>query len=154
MDKSNHIIDVEVKSNIEYEVIIPPAYQSWIVQNNKSRSLSSNILSFTVQYSWEYDKREGEIIIRGNDKSETIHIYQTGEGMLLTSAKYLVSDSEEMITVRVKSNFDFKVKLPAVDWIQEASHTRGISSHTLYYTIKQNTTDKIRCASLLFMMKK
>ena len=74
LDKSNHIIDVEVKSNIEYEVIIPPAYQSWIVQNNKSRSLSSNILSFTVQYSWEYDKREGEIIIRGNDKSETIHI--------------------------------------------------------------------------------
>ena len=154
LDKSNHIIDVEVKSNIEYEVIIPPAYQSWIVQNNKSRSLSSNILSFTVQYSWEYDKREGEIIIRGNDKSETIHIYQTGEGMLLTSAKYLVSDSEEMITVRVKSNFDFKVKLPAVDWIQEASHTRGISSHTLYYTIKQNTTDKIRCASLLFYDEK
>lgn len=74
--------------------------------------------------------------------------------MLLTSAKYLVSDSEEMITVRVKSNFDFKVKLPAVDWIQEASHTRGISSHTLYYTIKQNTTDKIRCASLLFYDEK
>ena len=41
-----------------------------------------------------------------------------------------------------------------MDWIQEASHTRGISSHTLYYTIKQNTTDKIRCASLLFYDEK
>ena len=49
LDKSSHIIDVEVKSNIEYEVNITTAYQSWIVQNNKSRSLSRNILSFTVQ---------------------------------------------------------------------------------------------------------
>lgn len=84
MDKSNHIIDVEVKSNIEYEVIIPPAYQSWIVQNNKSRSLSSNILSFTVQYSWEYDKREGEIIIRGMiNQRQYIFIKQEKECYLL-----------------------------------------------------------------------
>lgn len=39
LDKSSHIIDIEVKSNIEYEIIIPSACQSWITQNNKSRSL-------------------------------------------------------------------------------------------------------------------
>ena len=60
--------------------------------------------------------------------------------MLLTSAKYLVSDSEEMITVRVKSNFDFKGKITCCGLdTRSITYSWNIKSYSLlYYQTKYN----------------
>lgn len=152
--KNGGKINVEVKANIQYEVIIPETSKSWISQSTNTRGLTSNNLSFDIAPSEEYDKRTGEIIIQSGELSETIHVYQNGEGaLLLSKSKYSVSDKGETIVVDLKSNFEFDVKMPNVDWIQPAAKARGMSSHTLYYTIDPNETYDSREAEIIFYDK-
>ena len=152
--KNGGKINVEVKANIQYEVIISETSKSWISQSAKTRGLTSNNLSFDIAPSEEYDKRTGEIIIKSGEFSETVHVYQSGEGvLLLTKSEYSVSDKGETIAVDLKSNFEFDVKMPDVDWVQSAAKTRGMSSHTLYYTIAPNETYDSREAEIIFYDK-
>lgn len=152
--KNGGKINVEVKANIQYEVIISETSKSWISQSPKTRGLTSNNLSFDIAPSEEYDKRTGEIIIQSGELSETVHVYQSGEGvLLLTKSEYSVSDKGETIAVNLKSNFEFDVKMPDVDWVQSAAKTRGMSSHTLYYTIAPNETYDSREAEIIFYDK-
>lgn len=149
--KNGGKINVEVKANIQYEVIISETSKSWISQSAKTRGLTTNNLSFDIEPSEEYDKRTGEIIIQSGELSETVHVYQSGEGvLLLTKSEYSVSDKGETIAVDLKSNFEFDVKMPDVDWVQSAAKTRGMSSHTLYYTIAPNETYDSREAEIIF----
>lgn len=152
--KNGGKINVEVKANIQYEVIISETSKSWISQSPKTCGLTSNNLSFDIAPSEEYDKRTGEIIIQSGELSETVHVYQSGEGvLLLTKSEYSVSDKGETIAVDLKSNFEFDVKMPDVDWVQSAAKTRGMSSHTLYYTIAPNETYDSREAEIIFYDK-
>ncbi len=152
--KNGGKINVEVKANIQYEVIIPETSKSWISQSTKTRGLTSNNLLFDIAPSEEYDKRTGEIIIQSGEHSETVHVYQSGEGtLLLSKSEYSVSDKGETIVVDLKSNFEFDVKMPNVDWVQPAAKTRGMSSHTLYYTIAPNETYDSREAEIIFYDK-
>lgn len=152
--KNGGKINVEVKANIQYEVIISETSKGWISQSTKTRGLTSNNLSFDIAPSEEYDKRTGEIIIQSGELSETVHVYQSGEGvLLLTKSEYSVSDKGETIAVDLKSNFAFDVKMPDVDWVQSAAKTRGMSSHTLYYTIAPNETYDSREAEIIFYDK-
>lgn len=152
--KTGGTINVEVKSNIQYEVVIPETSKSWIKQSVKTRGLTSKNLTFDIAASEEYEKREGEIIFQSGELTEKIHVYQAGEGiLLLTKNEFPVSDKGETIAVEIKSNFDFDIQMPNVDWIQSAAKTRGMSSHTLYYTVKSNETYDSREAEIIFFDK-
>lgn len=146
VDKNGGDIEVEVKANVSYEVIIPEQYQSWI----HKRTIRPDKCVFSIGKSEEYDKREGEIVFQSGDLKETLKVYQTGGGVLLLSKnEYTVSDKGEQIAVELKSNFDFEVKMPQVDWIT-TTVTRSVSSHTLYYTIVPNETYDKREAEIIF----
>lgn len=152
--KTGGTINVEVKSNIIYEVNIPETSKSWIKQSAKTRGLTTKNLTFDIAANEEYEKREGKIIIQSGKLSETVHVYQTGEGiLLLTKNEYPVSDKGKTIAVEIKSNFDFDVQMPNVDWVQNAAKTRGMSSHTIYYTISPNETYDSREAEIVFFDK-
>lgn len=147
-------IHVEVKSNISYEVVIPDEYKGWISQRVTGRGLSSSILSFEIAASEEYEKREGKIMIYGDAVTEVINVYQTGGGIiLLTESDVCVSDRGEIVAVEIKSNCEFEVKMPDVDWITVAN-ARSVSSHTLYYTVSPNETYDGREAKIVFLDKK
>lgn len=147
-------IHVEVKSNISYEVVIPDEYKGWISQKDAGRGLSSSILSFEIAASEEYEKREGKIMIHGGAVTEVINVYQTGGGIiLLTESDVCVSDRGEIVAVEIKSNCEFEVKMPDVDWITVAN-ARSVSSHTLYYTVSPNETYDGREAEIVFLDKK
>lgn len=149
VDKNGGEIQVEVKANVSYEVIIPEQYQSWI----HKRTISLDRCVFGIDKSEEYDKREGEIIFQSGELEEVLKVYQTGGGiLLLTKSEYLVSAEGETISIEVKSNFDFEVKEPNVDWII-SNRTRSLSSHTLYYSIAPNKTNAMREAVFIFKEK-
>lgn len=149
VDKNGGEIQVEVKANVSYEVIIPEQYQSWI----HKRTISPDRCVFGIDKSEEYDKREGEIIFQSGELEEVLKVYQTGGGiLLLTKSEYLVSAEGETISIEVKSNFDFEVKEPNVDWII-SNRTRSVSSHTLYYSIAPNKTNAMREAVFIFKEK-
>ncbi|MBD8982818.1 MAG: hypothetical protein EGR83_12350 [Bacteroides cellulosilyticus] len=146
VDKNGGDIQVEVKANVSYEVIVPEQYQSWI----HKRTIRPDKCVFGIDKSEEYDKREGEIIFRSGELEEILKVYQTGEGiLLLTKNEYIVSDKGEQIAVELNSNFDFDVKMPQVDWIT-TTVTRNVSSHTLYYTVAPNDTYDKRETEIIY----
>ena len=144
-------VEIEVKSNIEYEVIIPNECKTWIHQVNKqTRGLSTSSLSFSIDRCEEYDKREGNIIIKGKDKAETVTVYQAGEGILtLTKNEYNLSSSAQELAIEISSNFDYSVELPDVDWLKEVTaQTRGISTHSLRLSVAGNDSYDDRSAKI------
>ena len=144
-------IKVEVKANTNYDVVIPSECQKWIKQETKSRGLVSNHLHFSIAKSEEYDKREGTIIVKAGDLSETIHIYQSGEAVLLLSKnEFTTSQKGGEFKVEVKSNFDFAVQMPDVPWIKESKLSRACSSHSLYYVVSPNDTYDNRTATITY----
>ncbi|MBE6288100.1 MAG: hypothetical protein E7099_07960 [Mediterranea massiliensis] len=147
-------IKVEVNSNVKYEVVVPEYCSSWINQQATTRGLSTSFLSFSIAPSEEYEKREGEIIVKHEELSETIHIYQSGESILLLSKnEYMANGIGEIISAEIKSNFNFDVQMPNVEWITELTETRGVSSHTLYYQIAPNELTESRDAEIIYYDK-
>ena len=149
VDKNGGEIQVEVKANVTYQVLIPKQYQSWI----HKRTIRPDKCMFGIDESEEYEKREGEIIFQSGELEEILKVYQTGGGiLLLTKNEYAVPAEGETIAIEVKSNCDFEVEEPNVDWIT-SNKTRSLSTHTLYYTIASNPMNTMREAVFLFKEK-
>ena len=146
-------IEIEVKSNINYQMEISDAAKGWISESN-SRALTTKKHIFAIASSNEYEKREGEIYIKSGDKTETIKVYQNGGGILILSKDdYIVSDAGETITVDIQSNFEYGLQMPEVDWIKEESASRGLSSHSLKFVISPNETYDSRSTEIVFYDK-
>ena len=144
------LVDVEVKANVDYTVVISDECKGWIHQvvSPSKKSLSTNSLQFQVDQTEEYNQREGKILIQSGDKSETITVYQAGEGILsLTKKEFNLSSSEQNIAIEVNSNFEYEIEMPSVDWISEI-RTKGLSTHTINLHIAENETYDSRSATI------
>ena len=146
-------IEVEVKANISYELQISETAKSWISEA-KSRALTTKKHAFTIAASEEYEKREGEIHIKSGDKLEIVKVYQAGGAILMLSKNDCsVSSEGETISVDIKSNIEYGVQMPNVDWITDAPASRAASSHTLKYVVLPNETPDARSAEIIFYDK-
>ena len=145
-------IDIEINHSADYSFTIPENYKSWIhMATNATRGLlDSEKITFTIDPSDEYDKREGKIYFTSRDEEEVVTIYQAGEGKLVLSQnEYNLTGSEQEFTIDVSSNFDFGMTLPEVDWLQEnKSQTRGMSSHQLKFKVTKNEDYNSRSAKI------
>lgn len=145
-------IQVEVKSNISYEVTIPDFCKDWITQQLPSRGLSKSTLTFEIAASEDYDKRQGEIIIHGEDVSEIVNVYQSGGAILLLSQNfYEIGREGGLIQAEIKSNFDFDFDITA-NWVS-TSYSRSMSSHTIYFTVFANEMYEGRQADIIFYQR-
>ena len=148
-------IEIEVKANIDYQFVVSETVKDWITETkSKSRGLTTYKHSFDIAMNEDAEKREGEITFKSGDKVETVKVYQAGGAIiLLTQDEYIVSDAGEMITVDIKSNIEFGVQMPDVDWIVDEASSRGMSSHTLNYYIEPNEGYDSRSAEIIFFDK-
>jgi hypothetical protein len=142
---------VEVKSNISYTYEVEESAQSWI-QHTTTRALTSHQEVFTVSANTSTQKREGKITFTGGGRSETVTVYQAAETptLVLTQNEYDVPSEGQTIQVELKSNLDYEVQMPDVDWIEE-SQSRAISTHTHYFTVHANPTYDARSAQITFV---
>ena len=146
-------IEVEVKANIDYSMEISETAKGWISEAS-SRALKTYKHTFNIASNEEAENREGEITFKSGDKVETVKVYQVGGAIImLTQDEYIVSDAGEMITVEIKSNIEFGVQMPDVDWIVDEASSRGMSSHTLNYYIEPNEGYDSRSAEIIFFDK-
>ena len=145
-------IEVEVKANIEYQLAISETAKDWIKETqSKSRTLTTKKHTFQIAENEEVEKREGEITIKSGDKVETVKVYQAGGAVLLLSKnEFTVSDAGETISVDIKSNVEYGVQMPDVNWIKDEASNRGMSSHTLKYVIAPNEGYDSRSAEIIF----
>ncbi len=146
-------INVEVKSNINYQLVVDEQSNNWL-KENVTRALETKKHLFTVAVSEEKETREGKIYVISGDTIETIKIYQAGGPLLLLSQdEYYVDSRGGNVTIDVKSNIEFEVKMPDIDWITNDPITRGASSHTLKYTVIANDGYDSRTAEIVFFDK-
>ena len=146
-------IEIEVKANIDYEIEIAESAKNWITETT-TRALTACKHTFEISLNEEFEKREGEIHFKSEEKAETIKVYQAGGTLILLSKEeYNVSANGETISVDIRSNVEFGVQMPDVDWITDESSTRSMSSHTLKYIIVPNEKYESRTAEIIFYDK-
>lgn len=155
MKQAGGTLDIEVRANVEYKAVVADDCQNWIKPvASSTRGLTTSTVSFKVGMNEEKNKREGKIYITDGEKTETVEIYQHGGNLvLLNENEYPVGDCGETIKVELRSNCAYGIKMPQVDWIKEATMTRGMSSHTVYYTISANEENEARRAKIIFYDK-
>ena len=146
-------VTIEVKSNVSYTVTIDESCKGWISEKTGSRALVTITKEYVIGRNEEREKCEGIIFFFDGTLSETVHIYQSdGPIILLSANECYVSASGEEITVELKSNCDYEVLMPSVDWIKE-SLARSMSSHTLHYTVAANDSYDSREAVIIYRNK-
>lgn len=149
VDSKGGSISVEVKANINFEVEVKA---DWIKQQTeKTRALTTSNLNFTIEPNETGDKREGEIIIKNGELSETIKVYQGFENFItLTQRDFTLPEEGGNVDIEIKSTLEYEVKmLSDVDWITEIQ-SRAVSTHTHHYTIAPNETYDSREAKIVF----
>ena len=148
-------IEVEVKANVDYQFAISETATAWITEaKSKSRGLTTYKHTFEIANNEDVEKREGEITFKSGDKVETVKVYQAGGALILLSQnEYTVSDAGDTISVDIKSNVEYGVQMPDVDWITDEASSRGMSSHTLMYVITANESYDNRSAEIIFYDK-
>lgn len=149
VDSKGGNISVEVKANINFEVEIKA---DWIKQQTeKTRALTTSNLNFTIEPNDTGDKREGEIIIKSGELSETVKVYQGfGDFITLTKKDFTIPEEGGNVDIEIKSTLDYEVKmLNDVDWIMEIQ-SRAVSTHTHHYTISPNDTYDSREVKIVF----
>ena len=146
-------IEIEVKANIDYKMEISEKAKEWIKESS-SRALTTYKHKLDIAMNEDAEKREGEITFKSGDKVETVKVYQAGGAIILLSQdEYSVSDAGETISVEIKSNVEFGVQMPDVDWITDEASSRGMSSHTLKYAVAPNESYDNRSAEIIFYDK-
>ena len=147
-------ISIEVKANIDFEYAIEESAQSWIKYSG-SRAMKTSTLLFKVAENEDSQRREAKIYIRSGSFSETITIYQAGSvpSIVISKNEYIVSSDGETVAVKVKSNVDVAVELPAgVDWISESA-SRATSTNTYRFNVLPNEEYDQRAAEIRFTNK-
>ena len=146
-------IEIEVKANVTYQMEIATDAKDWITEAS-SRALTAYIHQLDIAINEETDNREGEITFKSGDKVETVKVYQAGGTFILLSQnECFVSDAGETVSVDVKSNVEYGVQMPDVDWITDEASSRGMSSHTLKYVVAPNEGYDGRSAEIIFYDK-
>lgn len=149
VDSKGGNISVEVKANISFEVEVKA---DWIKQTEKTRALTTSNLNFTIEPNETGDKREGEIIIKSGELSETIKVYQGYEDFItLTKKDFTIPEEGGNVDIEIKSTFNYEVKMlpDVVDWITEVQ-SRAVSTHTHHYTVSPNDTYDSREVKIVF----
>ena len=176
LEPGGGIIAVEVKSNVAYGWEMDYGMDKWVVQVDEAeaaqncvltryaptRALASEVLYFRILPNTDIDVRTGSIVFYAEGETgsdglpleEVVNIYQREKDVvMLTEPVASMADEGGWLEVEINSNVDFEVQMPGVDWIQQNSVTRAISSHTLYFKVLANDTYDVREADLVFRQK-
>ena len=125
-------VEVELKTNIDYEIIIPEAAKSW-VSYIETRALRTETVVLDITENTDYDERTAEIIVKDKktDLQETVTINQMGKELEVyyvetmgTLGSMLNQTQMETITTMIvkgeinKADFDvMKSKMPNLKYI-------------------------------------
>ncbi len=114
-------IDVEVKYNVDFDVVIPDDCKAWIKQVS-TKSLESKTYTFSIAKNETYDNREGSITFkqRNGSLSTTIAIKQAQTDIIMPEMnEYAVSYEQQILDIKVFANIDYQVQIDdgSKDWV-------------------------------------
>lgn len=141
-------IDVVLKTNLEYDLILPEV--NWVHQVH-TKSLLTYGLQFVVDANPGYENRSTEIVVKDKNSSlsDTVKIRQVQKNALVVSqTDYTIPIEGKVIDVELKTNLDYEIVMPNVDWITEIK-TRALNTYNLKFNIVANNTLKDRAEKII-----
>lgn len=153
VDAEGGDFSIELQANVEVAYEIEDGAQTWLAPVSRSRALASSALTFHAEANEESESRQGVIkLAGGNGLTEEVTVYQIGTGpaLVLSQSEYIVSSAGETIQVELRSNTEYEIEMPAVDWLRENS-SRSLSTYTHYFTVDPNETYDAREAVIRFV---
>lgn len=149
-------VEIEVKDNVSYSVVIPDDAKSWIsvFSNTQTKALTDDKVLLSIAQNTTYDDREASVTIKQTDGSlaGTVKITQAyGEGLIVEKTSYEIGQEGGTIEVEVKANVEFDVIIND-DWIQHIE-TKALNSSSIGLIISENNTYYAREGVIEFKQK-
>ncbi|MCK9627330.1 MAG: M64 family metallo-endopeptidase [Bacteroidales bacterium] len=149
------ILEVELKSNIEYVINIPTE-ATWIRKVDSKVSRVDKI-SFSIDKNTDYDFRSAKIIIKDKNSSlsDTLIVRQSQKNAFILGSNHIdkLSCCGENFSVRIKTNTSFTCEIPssASQWLSVVE-TKGLRDTSVNFKTTANT-DFDREAIIIFKGK-
>lgn len=141
----------EVMANIDYDVVIPTQYSSWISRQT-TRGLKAYKETFRVEPNYDFEKREGYILFTGPDGiEEKLQVFQNpSTGLVLQSSSVTMESNGGEFSIEISRNCGFDVEMPDVKWLRRID-TRSMSTQTLHFEVDPYTGTDGRKAEIVFV---
>lgn len=146
-------IEVELKSNLEYEIIIRPEYTEWIKQVVRGRALTEEKFIFQIAANKGYDDRSGEIVFKdkNSDLSDTVFVTQSKmHALILVQEEYVVEPGATVLEVELQRSVPYEVIIPECmkSWITR-TESRALEMDKLNFMIQANTGKENRSGAII-----
>ncbi len=137
-------ITVQLRSNINYQVIMPQGI-TWLKEVT-SKAYSDYTHYFSVDANESYDSRSTEIIFQETNGSisDTVKVIQLQkDAIIVAKNEYIFESPAAELTFNVSTNLDFDVNC-SVEWIKYVQPTKGLKDVAVKFTIDENTAQTQR----------
>ena len=151
LDATGGDFTLALQANVPVTYEIEPG-SDWLKPADAStKALEDLSFAFHAEENPDTEARQATITLSGNGLTETVTVFQAGTApvLVLGQQEYIVGSAGETLTVELQSNTDYRVQLPAVDWLTEAD-TRSLSAYTHYFAVAPNDTYDARTAEIIF----
>lgn len=134
-------IDVEVKYNVDFDMVIPDNCKSWI-KLISTKSINSKTYTFSIANNKSYDNREGSITFKQKNGaiSTTVAIKQAQTDYLEPDkTDCVVSEEEQSFDISLKTNVDYQSEVSdnCKEWISIVD-SKGLQTSTLTIHVASN----------------
>jgi len=162
VDKTEHTVELEVKNNVSYDVVIPDDAKEWISlkSNTATKALADNKVTLAIAQNATYDNREASITIKQTDGplAETVKIKQAQtDGLIVGKKEYEVGRDGETIEIQLQTNVEYDVIIPeeVKEWVTrvESAPTKALVNESVYLQVAENPTYYNREASVVIKKK-
>lgn len=153
VDYNGGSAEITVQSNINYSWSVTSG-EEWIKEGTPTKGLKSSTIYLDIEDNWDKEVRQGEITITGGGKTEKVNVYQQASTprIVISDPEIEVGSGAQDIKVELKSNCDYDIQMPEVDWIKQKD-TKAASTYTLEFSIEENTTYDNRSAEIKILNK-
>lgn len=127
---------------------------SWIENLSNSRGDAGDAeIILKVNTNTEHNDRKGYITLTCGKASVRIVVYQNEAGaIILTQRNYTLDAKEAKIVVEFKTNIEYEVIMPSVDWVRENS-TKALTTYTKEFIISGSNQEENRKTSIIVKAK-
>lgn len=153
LSNEQHILTIEVKANIDFEVIPEVDWIRYV----STKGLKTSQITLEVANNEEYDRREGTVVVkqRNGDLTGVITIMQDeNQGFVLPQTQFEISCDAQTLGFDIEYNVPFDVVIPdeCKSWITQIN-TKGLESKYLTFSISKNETYDNRDGSITIKQK-
>lgn len=154
IDERAQTFDVELRSNIEYDVSIIGG--DWL-QRASVKSIRVDRLTFTAAENTDHDNRTLEVVVkdRNSTLADTLTVTQAQKNALIISKKeYVLDQSGGVVNVELKTNIEYDIIMPAnADWLTKIE-TKALNTYNHKFNVAANPIHDNREAQIIFRDKK